>query len=298
MASTIPHRLQLLAALVVASALSSCGVATTSPTASTLYFSAIPDTETTELRERYALVAGYLTAQLGVPVEYRHAADYAASVEAFKNGDVQLAWFGGVTGVQARAAVEGARAIAQGAVDPTYKSYFIANASTGIQPSDSFPLEMRGRSFTFGSRSSTSGRVMPEHFIRQNTGQAPAEFFEHPDKFSGSHSSTWSQVQDGTVDCGALSYKEYDRKVATGDIDPAVCVKVWTTPTYPDYNWTAHPSLEATFGTGFIKKLQTVLVTCKDPAVLKALTREEGLIVARDADFEPIARTMAQVGLQ
>ena len=155
-----------------------------------LKFTAIPDQNTTLLQERFAPMAAHLSQVLGVPVEYVPARDYQASVEMFRNGDVHLAWFGGLTGVQARAAVPGARAIAQGKADPEFYSYIIANASTGLEKSDDFPMGIRDLTFTFGSESSTSGRLMPEHFIRTLGGAAPAEFFSQPFGFSGSHDKT------------------------------------------------------------------------------------------------------------
>ncbi|MCA9003263.1 MAG: phosphate/phosphite/phosphonate ABC transporter substrate-binding protein, partial [Planctomycetes bacterium] len=185
----------------------------------TLYFSAIPDDNKTELAARYQLLADYLHDKLDVKVAYRPAANYSASIESFKAGDIQLAWFGGVSGVQAREAVPGAHAIAQGKVDPTYKAYFIANASAGLEPTDTFPMAMEGKTFTFGDEGSTSGRIMPQYFLTQATGKSPEEFFGHPNKFSGSHDRTAEMVQDGTVQCGALNYKTYDRLVAEGKID-------------------------------------------------------------------------------
>ena len=84
-----------------------------------LRFSAIPDQNSTELVEKYNKIASYLSDELDITVTYVPSSDYSASVEAFKSGDVQLAWFGGLTGLRARAAVTGARAIAQGTrVDP------------------------------------------------------------------------------------------------------------------------------------------------------------------------------------
>jgi phosphonate transport system substrate-binding protein len=100
-----------------------------------LRFSAIPDQNSTELEEKYGLLARHLAGVLGVEVRYVPSSDYSASVESFVNGDVQLAWFGGLTGVRARAAVEGARAIAQGAVDPHFRTYFIAHVDAGVEPS-------------------------------------------------------------------------------------------------------------------------------------------------------------------
>jgi phosphonate transport system substrate-binding protein len=94
-------------------------------------FTAIPNTNQTELTEKFQPVADYLAEALGVKVEYVPSLDYTASVEMFKNGQVHLAWFGGLTGVKARAAVEGAAVIACGGDDPNYKSYFIANPASG-----------------------------------------------------------------------------------------------------------------------------------------------------------------------
>ncbi|MEO1912826.1 MAG: PhnD/SsuA/transferrin family substrate-binding protein, partial [Myxococcales bacterium] len=64
-----------------------------------LRFSAIPDQDETRLREKFAPVSAYLSESLGVPVEYVHATKYSDSVDLFKNGDIQLAWFGGLSGV-------------------------------------------------------------------------------------------------------------------------------------------------------------------------------------------------------
>jgi len=161
--------------LVVAVSAGLFGCAEGGEEARILRFTAIPATNTTDLAAKFQPLAMHLAEELGVTVEYVPTQDYAASVEAFINGDVHLAWFGGLTGVRARKAVEGARAIAQGRVDPEYRSYFIAHAAAGIAPGDSFPAALAGKKFTFGSMGSTSGRLMPEHFIRTNTGKSPQE---------------------------------------------------------------------------------------------------------------------------
>lgn len=282
----------LVAALALA--LSSCSES--SAGTRTLRFTAIPDHNSTELREKFEPLAEYLGEQLGVEVEYVPTSSYPASVDAFKNGDVQLAWFGGLTGVQAREAVDGARAIAQGKVDPHYKSYFIANADTGIERSDKFPMELAGKSFTFGSEASTSGRLMPSYFITKETGKSPEEFFGSPSNFSGSHDKTAKLVEAGTFEAGALNYKTYDKMVAKGDLDPERCRLVWVTPDYADYNWTAHPMLDEMFGAGFTGKLADALIGITDPALLAAVDRPEGLIPATNADFESIRRLAMELG--
>jgi phosphonate transport system substrate-binding protein len=281
-----PTRLALLAALI---GLGLCACSSNvRGSEKTLKFTAIPGENTAEMIEKFGKVAEHLSAELGVPVEYVHVSDYVASVEAFKNGDVLLSWFGGLTGVRARSAVPGARAIAQGKVDPEYKSYFIANAKSGLQASDSFPQELAGHTFSFGSDSSTSGRLMPEYFIRQNTGKSPAEFFGSEMHCSDGHDQTWQLVQDGSFDAGAISYKTYETRVEEGKIDPNVCRVIWTTPTYSDYSWNAHPDLDLHFGAGFTERLQEALIAMKDPSLLDAMMRKEGLIRASNEDFAPL----------
>jgi phosphonate transport system substrate-binding protein len=262
----------------------------------TLRYAAIPDQNTTELAQRFAPLTAYLAAQLGVPVEYVPARDYQACVEMFRNGDIELAWFGGLTGVQARAVVPGARAIAQGREDPRYYSYFIANAETGLEESDAFPAAIGGLTFTFGSESSTSGRLMPEYFIRQNTGKGPAEFFTQPFGFSGSHDKTCELVAAGRFQCGVVNYKVYERRVKEGTTDPAVVRVIWRTPEYADYNFTAHPRLEAVYGAGFTDRLQSVLTGISDPALLAALPRD-ALVPARDDEYVGIEAVARELGM-
>jgi phosphonate transport system substrate-binding protein len=264
--------------------------------ASVLKFTAIPDQNTTELEQRFAPFAGHLESVLGVPVEYVPSRDYQASVEMFRNGDIHLAWFGGLTGVQARAAVAGAEAIAQGKADPQYYSYFIAHESTGLERSEDFPADIAGLTFTFGSESSTSGRLMPEHFIRENTGRSPAEFFSQTYGFSGSHDKTVELVEAGRFQAGVVNYKVYERRVAEGQTDPEVVKVIWKTPYYADYNFTAHPELETLFGAGFTKKLQDALVGITDTELLAALPRE-ALIPATSAEFEGIAVVARDLGM-
>ena len=282
------HLALLLLPLLVAG----CGGA--EPETPVLKFSAIPDEDVTGFVQKFQPVAAYLSARLGVPVEYQHSESYAASVETFKRGEILLAWFGGLTGVQARHLVPGAHAIAQGVEDPRYFSYFIANTDAGLERSDAFPAAAKGLTLAFGSESSTSGRLMPEHFIRENTQQGPREFFGNV-VFSGNHDKTVEWVESGQAQLGAVSYKVYDARVAAGKSDPDVVEVIWKTPVYADYNFTAHPDLEKTFGAGFTEKLQQALLDMQDENLLAAFKRS-GFIAAKDEDFAAIQDVAVALG--
>ena len=265
--------------------------------AKVLKFSGIPSKNTTELAAKYAPLADHLTKVLGVKVEYVASADYTASVDSFKNGDVQLCWFGGYTGLQARLAVPNARVIACGKVDKKFHSYFIANKSLGLEKSDTFPKALAGKKFTFGSASSTSGRLMPEYFIRKETGKSPAEFFGAEMSFSGSHDKTAALVQAGTFDAGAVDFVAFDGFVKEKKIDPEIVKIVWVTPDYVDYHFCAHPRLEEDFGKGFTDKLQAALVAITDSKLLEGMQRPDGLIAAKNEDFDSLKTAALEAGL-
>ena len=292
----------VFALFLLATPLLGCGgddAGTTAEGDKVLTFSAIPGEEDTKMTEKFSRFGQYLAEKLGVTVQYRAATDYGASVRMFDKGEVQLAWFGGLTGVQAREKVAGAQAIAQGAEDPKYFSYFIAHADAGVTPSEdpgTLPEGLEGKTFTFGSERSTSGRLMPEHFIRSMTGKSPKDFFGSAPQFSGKHNLTAKYVESGKVQVGALSYTTYDKMVAKGELDPEKAVVVWKTPFYADYNFTAHPKLDEMFGAGFIQKLQDAILAYDDKDVLANGFQRSKLIAAKNADFDKIKELAKTLG--
>ena len=249
-------------------------------------FTAIPDQDETRLVERFTRVAEYLQSKLGVPVKYLPVKSYPAAVTAFTNGQVQLAWFGGFTGVQARRQVPGSEAIAQGAEDVAFKSFIIANTKTGLTPSKEFPKEIAGKSFTFGSRASTSGRLMPEFFIRNAFGRGPDEVFTRVG-FSGDHSRTIQLVQSGAFEVGVLDFTVWELDKRAGKIDPAQVIVIWETPTFPDYQWTVRGGVEQVYGAGFTEKLRATLIAINDPTILSQFARSK-FIPAKNSDYGPI----------
>lgn len=268
---------------------------TASPLAAqTLYFSAIPDDDETKLVERFGAVADYLEAELGVDVEYIPVKDYPAAVTAFRNDQIQLGWFGGLSGVQARIAVPGSQAIAQGAEDETFVSYFIANTSTGLTESEGFP-DMAGLSFTFGAQTSTSGRLMPEFYIRQETGEAPEDLFADVG-FSGDHGQTLRLVASGAYETGALNYTVYDQAEAEALAEVETAKVIWKTPPYPDYNWTIRGDVDDRFGEGFTAKVQEALIGMTDEALLASFPRS-AFIAADNEMYAPIEDTARELDI-
>jgi phosphonate transport system substrate-binding protein len=221
---------------------------------------AIPDQDPEKLQRQYTKLAAYLQKELGVPVEYKPVTDYTAAVTAFKVGDLDLVWFGGLTGVQARLQVPGAEAIAQRDVDEKFHSVFIVNKKTKLKPfKDIADLkQLKGYTFTFGSESSTSGRLMPQYFLEQ-AGVKLTDFKGQPG-FSGDHDKTIKLVEAGTYDAGAVNEKVWLKRVDAKEVDLNRVEVVWRTPPYYDYHWVINPQVKQRYGEDFTKKVQNAFL--------------------------------------
>lgn len=279
-------------ALAVLSALAAGSAIAQQPT---LVFTAIPDEDETRLVERFTQYAKYFEAKLGVPVRYLPLKSYPAAVTAFTNNQVQFAWFGGLTGVQARLAVPGSQALAQGEEDLQFKSYVIAHSSTGLTLSKEFPKGIEGKTFTFGARASTSGRLFPEYFVRQALGKDPEKVFSRVG-YSGDHSRTIQLVQSGAYQVGVLNHLVWEQEVKSGKVDTKAVSVIWETPTYPDYHWVARGDIDKAFGAGFTSRLQASILAIDDPKLLAIFDRK-GFIPAKNDDYEVIEEVGRLTGL-
>ncbi|MEZ4769422.1 MAG: putative selenate ABC transporter substrate-binding protein [Caldilineales bacterium] len=226
---------------------------------------AIPDQDPEKLQRQFGLLSDYLSAELGVPVEYKPVTDYTAAVSAFRSGDLDMVWFGGLTGVQARLQVPGAQALVQRDIDETFHSVFIANADSGLQPIDDISglAELKGHTFTFGSDSSTSGRLMPQYFLSQ--AGVTLDDFTGEAGFSGSHDKTIQLVEAGTYEAGALNEQVWESRVASNEVDLSKVVVLWRTPSYHDYHWVLNPEATTRFGADFPARVTDAFLAL-DPA--------------------------------
>jgi len=285
--------LNLIWKLATASLLLFAASATVS--AQTLVFTAIPDEDETKLVERFRGIADYLEEKLEVDVRYVPVKSYAAAISAFRNNQVQLAWFGGLSGVQARSLVPGSQAIAQGVEDQSFNSYFIAHKSTGLEESEDLPEELRGKTFTFGSKGSTSGRLIPEYYIREAFNEAPQDVFSRVG-FSGNHTKTLRLVESGTYDVGAINYSVWTKELENGNIDTDAVKVIWTTPSYPNYQWTIRGDVNERFGDGFMQRVQEALLSMEDKELLNSFPRSGFIPVSNDA-YKPIEVVGKQIGI-
>jgi phosphonate transport system substrate-binding protein len=227
-----------------------------------LRISAIPDQKPEKLNRLYGLVANELSKQLGVSVQYVPVTNYAAAVSAFRTGSLDLVWFGGLTGVQARLQKPGSKVIAQRDIDASFHTIFIANTNSGLKPVSNVQglSQLKGKRFTFGSESSTSGRLMPQYFLGQ-AGVKPNQFAGGAPGFSGSHDATIALVQSGAYEAGAVNEQVWRSSLREGKANRSKVIAIWKTPGYPDYHWIAQPNLDQRFGKGFTNRIQKAILS-------------------------------------
>ncbi len=223
--------------LALAAGFALCLSANLSQAAEVLRVSAIPDEAPTELLRKFKPLGAYLEQQLGMKVEFTPVADYPAVVEALATDRLDLAWLGGFTFVQVRLKTGNAIPLVQREQDAQFTSKFIT-----ANPDVTSLADLKGKTFAFGSVSSTSGSLMPRYFMLQD-GIKPETHFSRVG-YSGAHDATAAWVQAGKVDGGVLNASVWDKLVASGKVDSNKVKVFATTPTYYDYNWTVRGTLD------------------------------------------------------
>jgi phosphonate transport system substrate-binding protein len=262
-----------------------------------LVIGAIPDQDPELLARNYDRLADYLADELDRDVEFRPVTEYNAAVTTFKVGDLDLVWFGGLTGVQARLQTEGAEAIAQRDIDAEFTSVFIASTDTDLEPVDDVAglADLAGHSFTFGPDSSTSGRLMPQHYLGQ-AGVTPDDF-DSESGFSGSHDHTLDLVEAGTYEAGVLNSQVWRSRVADGTVDESKVQVILETPTYFDYHWVAGPDMDDDLKEDVTTALADLDPADPDQAEILEFFAAESFIETDDGNYAEIEEVGREVGL-
>ncbi len=276
--------------------LAGCGFGERQSTQKPFVIGAIPDQNISQLNRRFELFSNYLERETGLNAEYTRSNDYAALVTAFQRGEVHLGWFGGLTGVQARRAVPGSKAIAQRSRDKNFHSKFIVQSDLNVRTLE----DLKGLTFTFGDQNSTSGHLMPRHYLLQ-AGIHPSEDFSAPPNYSGSHDKTWKLVESGAFQAGALNEAVWERAVRENQADTSKVRVFYTTPSYHDYNWTIQAEVNETFGSGTVEAVKQALLkldpqTPREEKIL-GLFSAEGFVETRNEHYQVIADVANRVGI-
>ncbi len=286
------HRTLTVCALAIVSIASIATTTGALAQTTVLRVSAIPDEAPTELQRKFKPLGDYLRKETGLDVQFTPVTDYAAVVEGLATSKIDLAWLGGFTFVQAKLRTGGgAVPIVQRAEDEKFTSKFIVPADSTAKTL----ADLKGKTFAFGSPSSTSGHLMPRFYLTQ-AGIEPDRDFKTI-AFSGAHDATVAFVASGRADAGVLNASVMDKLVETANLN-AVKVRVLaTTAPYFDYNWTVRPGLDP----ALTKKLTDAFLKL-DPAnaeqrEIMALQRASKYVPTTVSNYDGIESAARSAGL-
>jgi phosphonate transport system substrate-binding protein len=257
-----------------------------------LKVSAIPDENPTELLRIYTPFAEYLAKELGMKVQFTPVVDYAATVEGLAAKKLDLVWYGGFTSVQATRRTNGtAKRLVLREEDAQFKSVFIARPGSPIKNL----ADLKGKTFAFGSVSSTSGHLMPRYFMLQAKVDPEKDLKEKA--FSGAHDATALWVESGKVEAGALNFLVWDKLVQGKTVDLAKVNVFYTTPPYVDYVWTARGELDRGIQDKVVAAFLKLDYANPEHRKLLDLHRTKKYIKANEADWKSVEDAAISAGL-
>ena len=256
-----------------------------------LRISAIPDENPQEMLRIYQPFADYLTKEIGIAVKFTPVVDYAATVEGLAANRLEMVWYGGLTSVQAAKQAKGAHRIIMRKEDAQFKSHFITRKETAIKSLK----DLKGKTFAFGSVSSTSGHLMPRYYLLKNGINPEKDFSKF--SFSGAHDATAAWVEAGQVDAGALNFLVWDKLVESKKVDTDKVVIFWTTPPYVDYVWMVRAGVDKATVDKISQAFLKLDYNKPDDKKLLDLHRTKGYIAAKDAQWKSIEEAAVAAGL-
>jgi len=233
--SSSPRLRALLISLAIAAALVFYAAMSAVPV---LRVSLAPDESPSIVRRKFKPLSDYLEKRIGMKVEFRAMASEAALVDALAADKLDLVLFSGFDLIRAGMRSKGGVVpIAQRAEDAQTRSVFITARRdiAGLR-------DLRGRAFAFVSETSTSGRLMPLRFLRAagiDPGDMPRTVY------AGTPDKVVAVVAASGSDAGVLSAAAWEKLLADGKVDPKAVHVLYTTPGYPDYNWTVRADMDA-----------------------------------------------------
>ena len=147
----------------------SCLIGSKSEAANKFIFTAIPDQDESALRKRFdgcKIPVGRFQKRLSMSREIIRSCRHGIPQQP---GSVGMVW--GSVRCACTDAVKGSTAIAQGKADPFFET--LLQTPVRVDLVKDFPKKIAGKTFTFGSKGSTSGRLMPEYHIRKHSVKRP-----------------------------------------------------------------------------------------------------------------------------
>jgi phosphonate transport system substrate-binding protein len=239
----------------------------------------VPNQNPESVEANYEPFGDYLSEQLGRQVELTVPTSYNAVVEAMVNDQLDLAYFGGLSYVQARNRADVVPLVTEinpRTGDTTYHSVIIVPADSEIEDVS----ELRGRDFAFGSVSSTSGSLYPAIMLRDAGIDYRTDLGNF--NYTNGHDATAQAVANGQVDGGGLEDRILYDLEDKGTVDENSVRVIEESDPIEGYPWV----VRATLPDDLKMDITQAFLDLDDPTLLDLL-RAEGYerVEAKDYDY-------------
>ncbi|MCW5697550.1 MAG: phosphonate ABC transporter substrate-binding protein [Bauldia sp.] len=170
---------------------------------------------------------------VGLPINPFFASDYAGIVEGMRFGQVQIAWYGNASAIQAVDRANGEVFAQSVSVEgnPGYWSVLIVPIDSPLQTLDDALVCDGSLDFGLGDPNSTSGYLVPMTFVFAQRGIRPADCFSTVT--NSNHESNALAVANGQVDIATNNTENMDRLLVTNPQAHAKIRVLWQSPLIP-----------------------------------------------------------------
>lgn len=264
------------------------------PALSTIRVIFTPSHDPTVLQEAAGQFAETFSKVSGLPVKGIVASDYTGVVEALRSRLAEMAFIHAVGYVYA-AREAGcqivAKATRRGAA--TYSARIFVRKGSGIRSLG----ELRGKRMAFVDPTSTSGYIYPmvlliKAGLVQN--RDPKTFFRDA-VFAGSHDAALLALLNGTVDAASV-FDDAPQRFLPEPSRAADLVMVAESPQIPNDGVCVRQGLEPRL----VERLTQALLSLNHPErrpILRRLYNIDGLVLARDQDYDPVREAIDLLSL-
>jgi phosphonate transport system substrate-binding protein len=249
----------------------------------------VPNQNPEKVEAEYEPFGEYLSDQLGREVELTVPTSYNAVVEAMANDELDLAYFGGLTYVQARNRADVVPLVTEinpRTGDTTYYSVIIVPSDSEIQEVS----ELEGRDFAFGSVSSTSGSLYPAIMLRDAGIDYRTDLGNF--NYTNGHDATAQAVANGQVDAGGLEDRILYNLEDEGTVDASSVRVIDESEPIEGYPWVVRNALSDDLKEEIIQAFLNI----DDPALLDLL-RAEGYEEVDASDYDYVEEQARELDL-
>ncbi|AQL30891.1 MULTISPECIES: phosphate/phosphite/phosphonate ABC transporter substrate-binding protein [unclassified Prochlorococcus] len=267
---------------------SACSTKNAGPSADPdkLIVALIPDENAATVIQDNQGLKDYLTEAFDKEIELVVTTDYSSMIEAARNDRLDLAYFGPLSYVLAKAVsdIEPFAARIKGGTK-TYNSCIIGNTKKGVTSFD----DIKGTTFALGDPASTSSRLFPELTLAEN-GLTKGKDFQGV--FLGSHDAVALAVQNGNAQAGGMACPILKSLKKKGVIDPSKVTTIAQSSPIPQYPWT----MRSTLSPELKEKIRVTFLDLDSDKVLKPFNAD-GFASITDSDYDGIRKAGKLLGL-